>query len=293
MKAGRVKWKRRFTTLACAFALGSPWVGANAAWHDEGMASIAGWVAPGLDLRVHYVRLKGRKGDLALAVREKEVALAMQQRCTPNALIRERRLSSDERFVDQFPEFVTYFDVEIYYASNRTLTVLHRTDYTHDLRSCAVVESKETSLKFRSTAGICDVSMRAKTARRSCDMQAHANAPLPLVLTGAVPAASPMSPLVAREFAWTQCTPFHLGVLAPYGDIRVCVAQPPIGGPGPNPVAPEGTHLAVPGVLLQAQGAIDMQAEEVRWNLLVSSSLFSIPPGFDVKLLPSTRGGTS
>jgi hypothetical protein len=262
------------------------WSTAHAAWHDEGMASVDGWSRGGLNLRVHYVRLEGRKGSLAVAVNEKNLVESAHRQCVPNTLFPERTMAQGERFVEQFREFATYFDVEIYYAGNRTLTVLRTTGYRHDLRTCGIVETQATSLKFSSTEGICDVNMKARTARRNCDMQRHINAPLPLVLTGAVRAASPIRPIVAREFASTQCIPYLLGVLAPFGDIEACISQPPIGSRGPNPVAPEGTHLAAPGVLLQAKGPIDMQAVEVRWNLLVSSSLFSLPPGFDVKSAP-------
>jgi hypothetical protein len=287
MKNNRLKVSNFFFEYLFILALACPWGEAIAAWHDEGMASVPDWLKPRLDLRVHYVRLKGRKGDLALAVHEKNLAESMQQQCVPNQTFPERILNRDERFVDRFPEFASYFDIEIYYAANRTLTVTQRTDYGHDLRTCAVIESKSTTLKFSSAAGICDVNMKAKTARRNCDMQEHISAPLPLVLRGLVHRAEPKRPLITREFASTQCIQYHLALLPPYGDFEVCVAQPPRNGPGPNPVAPEGTHFAVPGVLLQAKGAIDMQADEVRWNLLVSSSLFSLPPGFDVRSLPS------
>jgi hypothetical protein len=280
--------KTMFSCLGFAliFSLFPPWSSAHAAWHDEGMASVDGWSRGGLNLRVHYVRLAGRKGDLAIAVNEKNLAESAQQQCVPNTLIPERTMAQGERFVEQFPEFATYFEVEIYYAGNRTLTVIRSTGYRHDQRTCGIVETQATSLKFSSTEGICDVNMKARTARRNCDMQRHINAPLPFVLTGAVRAASPIRPIVAREFASTRCIPYLLGVLAPFGDIEACISQPPSGSLGPNPVAPEGTHLAAPGVLIQAKGPIDMQAVEVRWNLLVSSSLFSLPPGFDVKSAP-------
>jgi hypothetical protein len=279
-------------TLALIFGFAVASTAAHAAWHDEGMLAIPGWVEGPTDLYVHYVRLKGRKGNLALALRDKDIAQAQLQQCVPNPLVPARRLGEGERLVEGFPEFVDYFEIEIYYARNRTLTVNHHTRYFHELRSCAIVELKGTSLQFRSTAGICDVSMKFKTARRNCDMGEHVRAGLPLVLTDPARLDGPRPQLVAGNYASTQCRRYHLGILQPIGDFEVCIAQAPGAGAGPNPVPPEGFHLAVSGVLLEAKGAIDMQAEEVRWNLLVSSSLFSIPPGFDVKSGVTSRGST-
>ncbi len=266
-----------------AFVLSFLPAAASAAWHTDGMTGIPGWLKPGNSLPVHYVRLEGTKGNQAMATADRERAVANWRQCVPNALFAPRKASSDEQVVGEFPRFVDYFDVEIYYAGNRTLTVTHQTSYAHDLRTCDIFQTKETRLRFRSVAGICDLSMKNKKASGQCDMQQHANAPPPLVLTGGVKPADPRVPEQNRLVAVTLCRVYLLSVLQPFGEFEVCVANPSSSTVlEPQKVAPEGLHLAVPGVLLEAKGALDLQATQVRWGISVSPSVFSMAPGFAV-----------
>ena len=269
----------------------------HAAWHDE---------HPGLDLSVHYVHLTGHDGD--------------------NVVNRRNLLADHQACVDQhtafgqpasplppsgIPPVIVAEDIEIYYASNRVLTVSQSTIYFIDQADCALKAKSKRMLKWNSVIGRCDIDLSTKKAIGACDEKAQEQAPnstMAKIAPAKLPAVdlNKLSPQVRAQVAAQldrlnrlpqgpaglygaallptggyktivhyQCTSYRADALR----AELCIAHPQ--SSFPIPAAP--LNAGIPGLLLDADTpALTLHAQEVRMDMAVSKAIFAIPPGVQV-----------
>lgn len=304
---------RGLVTLAAALLLAAAQP-ALAAWHDEFPGS-AGRDA----VHVHRVSLAGHGGDNEVNLRH---LIELREACVRlNATMGRPSAALPP---GGYPKTVRLINMDIYYASNRTLEVLTSRIYDVDVTDCAVRRNDFNSHTLYSRAGICTMDMNRKTARGHCDAAAHARAvPLqarqrPVSVAGAmageglaekappqyrkqVAAALPAPPSSAQsgagastannEFqsiAGVQCRVYRDD--APGISMERCMAQPTpqsVAGLNPYPIPPAPLNGMYPGILLALKGSImTVTAEQLELNLPVSPNLFEVPAGFKLHSIP-------
>lgn len=261
---------------------------------------------PGSDVQVHYVHLTGHAGDNAV---HRSILSAEHGAC---ALALEVRGQSARALApDAIPQIVYPQDIEIYYASNRILTVSKGVVYSIDPATCALTSKSRPILRLRSAAGLCEIDLNAKEARGVCDETAHERAPnstfqhmaptqAPAIDLNKVPPQ--VRAQVAAQIERLKQLPKGAGgqnaaALLPTGGYKtiagykcksyradallneVCIAHPP--SPFPIPAAP--LNGGIPGLLLDMDSpSLTLHAQEVRMGISVSRDMFAIPKGMKV-----------
>ena len=269
---------------------------ALAAWHDQ---------QPGSGVAAHYVRLSGFGGDNVVNNRN---LLVTYRACTETQTALGRPFESLP--AQGMPAIVSTHEIEIYYSTNRTLTIKQGTLFSIDGKTCALVITPHRFLELRSGAGRCDIDLLKNKAVGNCDASAHAqatgwsgvkqpSASMSAMDLDKVPAqtrvqvrtqldelrrrSAPTTPdagshsTETKEVANTGCQVYRNLTVA----TELCVANPtptalnPL-APYPIPAAP--LNAGIPGILIAAKTpALTLVAQEVRWNLSVSPDLFNLP----------------
>lgn len=290
------------TSLWCTYAL------ANSVWHDQLI---------GTGLKVHYVRLAGYAGNNEVNLKN---LIAMREACAQS----KRNMGSPVQSLDavSYPALVTAVSLEIYYSSNRTLDVFQSLHYSVDMVSCALEATPAKKLTLRSNAGKCDADLVKKIATGDCDALAHANAQawqgnkaqsLPSIDIDKVPAhlreqllasyqqlqrsnsqgtqARDLPPAASEEKMMldVKCQVYRHIQLSH----EVCIAQPNLDsqpGLNPYPIPASPFNAAISGVLMQSKSpALNVTAQEVRWNLSVSPNVFKLPTGIQLRTLSGPK----
>lgn len=277
---------------------------AEPAWHDS---------HPGSGVAVHYVRLTGYGGDNE--VNRKNLIETHKACADTQAAFGKLAKALPPEGV---PAVISTQEIEIYYASNRTLTIKQGTLYDIDRGNCALIAIPHRILELRSAAGRCDIDLIKKEARGQCDAAAHERAAassMTYAPSGKAPAVdlskvppqmraqveaqlerlkqmpraqqdAPTAGIAAtgqrKTLANTPCEVHRHEAL----QSMLCIATPapsperPL-NPYPIPAAP--LNGGIPGLLMAAKTpALTLQAQQVLLNLSVPRDLFAIPA--DVKI---------
>jgi hypothetical protein len=287
--------------------------GAYAAWHDR---------YAGTGIRVHHVQLSGHGGDNTIALRNLAVTY---EACVQRNISMGRPSQSIP--ASGLPALVTAFEIDMYYASNRTLEVKKSLHHSIDVVSCALEAKESTILTFFSSAGKCDVDVAKKTASGQCDLQQHAKSAvlkanestisisteqalgkidlsyLPPEQRAKVEAslkslktATQVSDNPANNMEVKKMIAGHL--CSTYRDVGLnverCLAQPnrqTVSDLNPFPIPPATLNGYKPGVLLEIKSlALTVTAKSVNYSLSVSPDLFSLPTDYK---LSAPAGGRS
>jgi hypothetical protein len=277
---------------------------ACAAWHDR---------YAGKGLQVHHVQLTGYGGDNANALRN---LAAMHEACIQHNRTIAR--ASQPLPAGGLPTWVNAFEIDIYYAANRTLEVKKSFHHSVDPASCALEAKESINLTLFSSAGKCDADVAKKTALGQCDSQQHAKSVVLKaneisVTTAEALAKMDLSKLPSDQRAKIEASLKTLNIATPVSDssvnrvvagyqcrsfedaalnIQRCLAQPSpqiIANLNPYPIPPATLNGKKPGVLLEIKSlAMTVTARAVAYNLAVSPDLFMIPS--DYKLSAPTGG---
>lgn len=277
---------------------------ALSAWHDQ---------QPGAGVAVHYVHLSGWGGDNEVNRRN---LLISYKACTETQAAFGRPYEALP--AQGLPATVSTQDIEIYYSTNRTLTI--KQGILHSIKSttCALVATPHRIVELRSSAGRCDMDLLKSEAVGNCDAMAHAQA---AAWTGARQAVTSVSgidmnkvppqmraqvqvqldrmakrdapasidgsiePIETREVANIVCTVHRNRAVMS----ELCVANPmptALNLFTPYPIPPAPLNGGIPGILIAAKTpALTLVAQEVRWNISVSPSLFNIPRNVRVRTM--------
>jgi hypothetical protein len=277
---------------------------ASAAWHDR---------YAGAGLRVHHVQLTGHGGDNVTALRN---IAAMHEACIQHNRTIGR--VSQPLPASGLPIWATAFEIDIYYASNRTLEVKKSLHHSVDPANCALDAKESTNLTWFSSAGKCDADVAKKTASGQCDSQQHAKsialkANENSASTAEALAKIDMSKLPPDQRAKVEASLKSLNITTPtsaepvkrvvaghqcrlYEDVALniqrCLAQPDprtIANLNPFPIPPATLNGNKSGVLIEMKSlAMTLTAKVVAYSLAVSPDLFIIPS--DYRLSAPTGG---
>ena len=199
------------------------------------------------------------------------------------------------------PKIVKPEDLEIYYSSNRTLTVMRRANHVIDPVTCGLKVHHVHRMELRSKIGRCTIDMLRKSAVGVCDDQAHARA-ANSTLSGIPPDTLSVEELnkapaklradIIAKFKQTKNTSMVLvgtkKILGYLCEIRrtealsteSCVSNPPSSFLIPASFYNGG----IPGLLLELNNlGHTLLAQEVKTALGVSKSIFEIPKGFELR----------
>jgi hypothetical protein len=269
---------------------------ACAAWHDR---------YAGAGLRVHHVQLTGYGGDNVTALRN---LAAIYEACTQNNRTIGR--ASQPLPASGLPIWATAFEIDIYYATNRTLEVKKSLHHSVDPANCSLEAKESTNLTLFSSAGKCDADVAKKTASGQCDSQQHAKS---LALKANENSASTpealakidMSKLPPDQRAKVEASLKSLNITVPassepvklvvaghqcrlYEDVALnikrCLAQPnplTIANLNPFPIPPATLNGNKSGVLIEIKSpAMTLTAKVVAYSLAVSPDLFIVPSDY-------------
>lgn len=279
---------------------------ARAAWYEE---------HPGSDVEVHFVHLTGHGGDNDVNRRN---LLVEHQACVDRK--KAFGLAASPLSAGGFPPVIFSENTEIYYASNRVLTVDQGTAYFIDKATCELTARPRRLLKLVSAIGRCDMDLGKKSAVGACDEKAQEQAPnstMAKIVPGKIPAVDldkvppQMRAQIAAQVERLKQLPQGSGGLhgtapAPSGGYKtimgyrcetyraealrseLCIAHPR--SPFPIPAAP--LNGGIPGLLLDADTpALTLHVQDVKMNMRVSKSLFAIPGEVKVTRVPTPRAG--
>lgn len=262
---------------------------------------------PGSDALVHYVHLVGYTKLASTPQIDRQNLLDSHAGCVRIA----KKFGRPYRDLPAagIPELIHPQDLEIYYSSNRTLTVLKGSWLIVDEVTCEVVPHPHHTLELLSAIGRCTIDLIQQEARGVCDVNAHASAPdsqrsilpadrslsdlskLPPHLRAGVLAQyeatnkSGVAPVLTGEqktFAQHKCPVRRASAL----DIERCVANPT----STFPIPASFYNGGIPGLLLEIKSrSLNLQAEDVKTNLGVSQTIFTIPKGLKIRSVVPPR----
>ncbi|RZI43942.1 hypothetical protein EGT07_00460 [Herbaspirillum sp. HC18] len=280
---------------------------AQCGWHDKFL---------GADVPVHYVHLTGYGGNND--TNRKNITETHKACFSLHMSLGKPAIPLPPEGV---PPIISTQDVELYYASNRTLTFKQGTLYDIDGETCALRASPHKVLELRSSAGRCDIDLIRKEAVGQCDAIAHRRAPasvspgrdgarVPIVDFSKVPpemrakVEEQLAKLKRESGAETGMQPAGTGLRKTVAGIAcevhrheplqstLCIAKPvplPDRPLNPYPIPAASLNGGVPGLLVEAETpTLILHAKEVRLNIAVSEDLFAIAP--DVKVRPVPKG---
>ena len=276
-----------FTLLATVFQH------SQAALYDEHSGS---------DLPVHYVYLTGYRTNAAGNEAARRVLLDVHEKCV--ASNQRRGLPYTRLPPEGVPAIVEPRDIEIYYSSNRSLTVTKSKFHHIDSNTCALQEFPHHQMELLSAIGRCTIDLIKQSARGVCDDQAHARAPnttMSELLPDTIPAAelNKVPPHLRAEAVSrfelakgiSHVLTGEVKTIAGYrcavhrtADTDKCVSNPP----SPFPIPVSYLNRAIPGLLLETKSPLlTLEAQEVKMNIGVSQSIFMLPKGLKVKSVTS------
>ena len=138
----------------------------QAALHDE---------YPGSDVQVHYVHLVGYSKLASTIEVDRQNLLDSHAGCV------EISKKFNRPYKDLppagIPALIHPQDMEIYYSSNRTLTVQKGSRLFVDVSTCEIKPKPYHTRELLSAIGRCTIDLVKKEARGVCDVDAHASAP--------------------------------------------------------------------------------------------------------------------
>lgn len=115
--------------------------------------------------------LIGRPDDAArLAMLRTEVAECVRRNSAAGVTSRPPRA---------WPDHVDSQRSDVYSAINRTIRYSSTLAYGANQLDCSLIEVRNSTASLYSSQGICDIDLRAKTARGACDTTGHASAKPP------------------------------------------------------------------------------------------------------------------
>jgi len=251
-------------TVVCDISLTASYAGARA-------TDIAGSSA------MHHVHLTGFGADNS---HKRELLLQTYRACVGmnQSLQKPTKLLAP----DAVPPVIQAFDINIYYASNRTLIDVKSTSYGIDSDDCGLYSWKNHNATLNSGIGSCDMDLVKKTAKGRCDANAHETASARYGFEDGEmkrePAKTTLESSLTKNIARTDCQVSQLKILG----IEKCIAHPQ--SAFPIPASPYNFERA--GLLLETTGPImTIKADQVELNLALDTKLFSIPKDLAVRSL--------
>lgn len=258
---------------------------------------------PGSDVQVHYVHLTGY-GDTEIG---NEAAYQRLTKTHQSCITfnQQKGLPYINLPPSGIPKIVKPEDLEIYYSSNRSLTVMRHTDHNIDPVSCELKVSYVHKMELVSAIGRCTIDLLRKTAVGVCDDQMHARAPdssrskIPPDTLSAMDLKKLTPQLRAEVIARYEQVKKTSMVLA--GEKKIlgyvceirrteslktesCVSHPP----GSFLIPASFYNGGIPGLLLELNNpGHSLLAQEVKTSLGVAKSIFEIPKGFELKSFTS------
>ena len=262
----------------------------------------------GSDVQVHYVHLVGYSKLASTTEVDRQNLLDSHAGCVKVS----KKFNKPYKDLPPtgIPALIHPQDMEIYYSSNRTLTVLKGSRLFLDISTCEIKPKSHHTLELLSAIGRCTIDLVKKEARGVCDVDAHANAPsskrsalpsdrsmsdlskVPPHLRAGVLAQyelankSGVAPVLTGErktIAEYLCEVRRAGTL----EIERCVSNPSSSFPIPASFHNGG----IPGLLLEIKSpTLNLQAREVQTSLGISQTIFTIPKGLKVRTVASPRG---
>jgi len=257
---------------------------------------------PGSDLQVHYVYLTGYRSNPAGNEAGRRVLLDVHEKCV--ASNQRRGLTYTRLPPEGVPAIVEPRDIEIYYSSNRSLTVTKSKFHHIDYNTCALQVVPHHQMELLSAIGRCTIDVIKQSARGVCDDQAHARAPnttMSGLLPDIIPAAelSKVPPHLRAEAVSrferakgiSHVLTGEVKTIAGYrcevrrtADTEKCVSNPP----SPFLIPVSYLNRAIPGLLLETKSPLlTLEAQEVKMSIGVSQSIFMLPKGLKVRSVAS------
>jgi hypothetical protein len=226
---------------------------------------------------MHRVHLTGYGGD---NTRNRELLLQTHQACV--GLNQSLKKPTKPLSLDAVPQIVQAFDINIYYAANRTLIDVKSTSYEIDSDDCGLSSWKNHNATLNSGVGSCDMNFVKKTAKGRCDANAHETASARYGYEDGAMRRGQGKPTsestLTRNIARMDCQVSQLKMPG----MEKCIAHPQ--SPFPIPASPYNFERA--GLLLETTGPIiTIKADQVDLNLAFDRSLFSIPKDLVVREL--------
>ena len=262
---------------------------------------------PGSDVKVHYVYLVGYSKWASTTEIDRKNLLDSHAGCVE--ISKKFNKPYKDLPADSIPELIHPLDMEIYYSSNRTLTVLKGSRLFVDVSTCEIKSNPHHRRELLSAIGRCTIDLVKKDARGVCDVDAHASAPDSQ--RSSLPSDRSMSDLSkvppdlragvlaqferANKSGGAHVLTGERKTIADYKcdvrrartlEIERCVSNPPSSFPIPASFHNGG----IPGLLLEIMSpTLNMQAREVKTSLGVSQTIFTIPKGLKVRSVASPR----
>jgi len=262
---------------------------------------------PGSDVQVHYVYLVGYSKLASTTEIDRQNLLDSHAGCVE--ISKKFNKPYKDLPAEGIPELIHPLDMEIYYSSNRTLTVLKGSRLFVDVSTCEIKPNLHHTRELLSAIGRCTIDLVKKEAWGVCDIDAHASAPnskrsslpsdrsmsdlskVPPHLRAGVMAQyertnkSGVAPVLTGEqktIADYKCDVRRAGTL----EIERCVSNPERSFPIPASFHNGG----IPGLLLEIKSpTLNLQAREVKTSLGISQTIFTIPKGLKVRSVVSPR----
>ncbi len=296
----------RVLLTALGLVIGWP---AAADWHEQ----FAG-VHDEPMVAVHHVRLSGHGSNNEF---ERKYLIEMRQSCERGN--RDIGKPVAPLPASGYPQIIKPVELDVYYASNRILTVSRAELYSIEIDDCSLNRSEGEGIELFSRIGTCKINLRERTAGGHCDMAAHARAAplragdvpktyeqalqkglagLPADVRRKVeasgraaaaqvqrqPGAGPTSEI--RTVAGLECRVHHGAIW----NGQTCIADPTpetVPGLDPYPIMAATPNLFLGGIALESTSWMgELKADRVELSLKVPQRMFEIPAGFKVTSYP-------